>query len=779
MVNGSDDPMPKRAAADLAQLQTALPGSPVILAAQDAALRYRWVCNPPPGAPADCTGLTDAQLLPAAAVALLAPLKQAVLASGQPWRGDVRIDWPCGAAHYDLSLRPLYDSAGRSAGLATTAVDISRFQRSNSRNPPPQPHDGTAGYRAALAAGRLGSWQTDLVAGTRQWSPEGMALFGLDLPDGRGKVGGDDDEYQRALHPDDRHLVARFHSLADQQDSFMSDYRVVHPDGRLLWLSGRGQVVARLPDGRAHRLVSIVADISERKLAEEGLRIERERLALVLKSGRMGVFDSDLAQGTLWWSEQTYRVFGVDPQHFQPSASSVAALIHPDDRAGFLQRRQQAIAQRQPIEHEFRVLHADGRSVWIDYHGQTDYTADGCARRHFGVAVDITARKLAELALHEADRRKDDFIAVLAHELRNPLAPIRHALSLLRLPGIDSAQRDWCRDVMDRQLTQMTRLLEDLLDVSRMARRPFTLRLERLDIASAIRRAVELAQPLLDGARHQFSLTLPPQPLVVHGDTARLTQALSNLIVNAAKYTPPGGHIAVDAAQHGPLVEIHVNDDGIGLSAEQIPQVFEMFNQVNGASDHAQGGLGIGLALARGLVLMHGGTLVARSAGLGQGSTFTVGLPLAAPAALPEPAPAEPLASPQFLVPPSARRRVVVADDLRDAAESLAQVLRAMGHEVFLAFDGAQALMLAERHRPEVVLLDLGMPALDGVEACRRIRAQPWGRSMLLIAQTGWGQPHDRKRTREAGFDHHLVKPIDLDLLGQLLEPVPAQARSG
>ena len=485
---------------------------------------------------------------------------------------------------------------------------------------------------------------------------------------------------------------------------------------------------------------------------------------------------------------------GVDAQHFQPTSSSVAALVHPDDRAQFLLLRQQAITLRHPVAHEFRVLHPDGRLVWIDHHGQTEYGAGDTPLRHYGVAMDITARKLAELALHEADRRKDDFIAVLAHELRNPLAPIRHALGLLRMPGIDAAQRDWCRDVMDRQVAQMTRLLEDLLDVSRMVRRPFTLRHERLDIACAIERAVELAQPLLHSAGHQLTLALPDEPVFIDADMTRLAQVLSNLLVNAAKYTPTGGRIAVQAAQRGALLEITVSDNGIGIAAEHLPNIFEMFSQVHETPDRTHGGLGIGLSLARGLVVMHGGTLSACSAGPGQGSTFTVRLPMPAsqpakpPAATPAAPPDTPqapatasdalarlAAQPQPTVPGAALCRVLVADDLRDAAESLGQLLQALGHEVHLAFDGAQALVLAERHRPDVALLDLGMPVQDGLETCRRIRAQPWGRTMLLIAQTGWGQPQDRQRTREAGFDHHLVKPVDLGVLTDLL----AQARPG
>ncbi len=634
-------------------------------------------------------------------------------------------------------------------------------------------HVSVASYRAALAAGRLGSWETDLVARTRHWSPEGMALFGLQLTGGLGQVGGDADEYHRALHPDDRPLVARFHALADAHDTFTAEYRVLHPDGRVLWVSGRGQVVTRRPDGRAHLLVNIVADITDRKSAEEDLRIERERLSLVLKSGRMGVFDIDLVRGVHWWSQQTYRVFGVDPQQFQPAAASLAALIHPDDRDTVLQCRQQAIALRQPLEMEFRVLPPNGGLVWVCQHSQTEYGAHGQPLRHHGVATDITPRKLAELALLEADRRKDDFIAVLAHELRNPLAPIRHALSLLHMPGLADAQRDWCRAVMDRQVGQMTRLLEDLLDVSRMARRPFTLRRERLDIAGVIARAVELAQPLIDQAGHQLVLLLPAQPAQIDGDPVRLAQVLSNLLVNAVKYTPPGGQITVQAAQRGALLEILVRDNGIGIADQHLPHIFEMFNQVHTAPDGVHGGLGIGLSLARGLVDMHGGTLTARSAGIGQGSTFTVHLPMPLPTA----AAASAVPSPAATVPAlaAARRCVLVADDLPDAAESLAHLLMAMGHEVHVAFDGAQALVLAERHRPDVALLDLGMPVQDGYATCRRIRAQDWGHAMVLIAQTGWGQPQDRLRTRDAGFDHHLVKPISLAALTSLLALLPAQ----
>ena len=289
-----------------------------------------------------------------------------------------------------------------------------------------------ARYRSALHAGRMGSWETDFVAGTRTWSKEGMALFGLDLPEGRGQVGGAADEYQAALHPDDRHLAADFHALADRQDSFIAEYRIVRPDGAVLWLSGRGLVMSRRPDGRAERLVSIMADVSERKLSEDGLRLMRERLALALQAGQMGVFDLDMVNDVLWWAPQTYDVFGVSPETFTPTRESVIDLVHPDDRRGFIQGRLQALARREPFVQEYRCLRPDGRIAWISHRGQAEYDAAGRPVRSFGVALDITERKLAEQALQEADRRKDSFIATLAHELRNPLAPIRNAVQLLR-----------------------------------------------------------------------------------------------------------------------------------------------------------------------------------------------------------------------------------------------------------------------------------------------------------------------------------------------------------
>ena len=486
-----------------------------------------------------------------------------------------------------------------------------------------------ARFRAALVAGRMGSWETDFATGTRHWSHEGMALFGLSLPDGRGQIGGDGDEYVAAIHPDDRHRVAAFYALADQQDSFDAEYRIVRPDGTTLWLQGRGLVVARGADGKAQRLISIMADASERKETEERLRIERERLGLALTAGQMGAFEMDFGANTLWWSAQMYALFGVDAKRFEVTPRSVLTLLQPDDAKEFLRVRNEAIALHRPFVFEFRVRRG-GVPVWLHIRGHAAYDTHGKASRSFGVMMDVTDRKQIEQMLRESDRNKDDFIAILAHELRNPLAPIRNAIHLLRQVGSENATATWCHSVLDRQVSQMTRLLDDLLDVSRLSRGQLKLRLEPMQLATAIEHAVEIARPVIDAGRHTLQVSMAPRPLRVEGDLTRLAQVFSNVLINAAKYTPPGGLIRLTVQVEGAVVVVRVADNGIGIAAEHMEQIFRIFGQVTSSVDRAQGGQGIGLSLSKGLLEMHGGTIEAHSEGLGQGSEFVMRLPLRA-----------------------------------------------------------------------------------------------------------------------------------------------------
>ena len=360
--------------------------------------------------------------------------------------------------------------------------------------------------------------------------------------------------------------------------------------------------------------------------------------------------------------------------------------------------------------------------------------------------------------LHEADRRKDDFLATLAHELRNPLAPIRSGIEVLRLRG---ARRDTVLPMMERQVQHLTRLLDDLLDVSRITRGKVTLQVERTELGPAVQAAVEANRALIDRKGHDLKLSLPAEPVWLDADPVRLAQILSNLVNNAAKYTPPGGRIGVTVTQAGEEVEVVVSDSGIGIPAEHRGAIFDMFTQIESHASHAEGGLGIGLALVRGLVALHGGTVEARSDGPGRGSEFKVRLPAR-------------MRQWPALVPGSVDRRrarltILVVDDNHDAASTLALFLEELGHEVRVAYDGESALRLAEAHRPHTVLLDLGMPGIDGYEVCRRLRVPTWGRRMRIIAVTGYGQDSHRRRSSEAGFDAHLVKPVSTETLVELV----------
>jgi len=400
---------------------------------------------------------------------------------------------------------------------------------------------------------------------------------------------------------------------------------------------------------------------------------------------------------------------------------------------------------------------------------------------------EVAERARAERALKEADRHKDEFLATLAHELRNPLAPIRNAVQLMRQRPLADPQLVWARDLIARQLSHLTRLVDDLLDVSRITRGKINLARVPVEVSELVARAVETVEPLIQERGHALVVSEAAEPLRVSGDPLRLTQALANVLSNAAKYTERGGTITLTAMREGDNVAIRVKDTGIGIPAELQPMIFDMFTQLNRTSGRPQSGLGIGLALVRRLLEMHGGTVAAFSEGKDRGSEFVITLPLMprelarVRAASGDTGSCEcgdsgDTGDPRNMTSPGqdqTRRRILVADDNSDALESLAMLLELGGHEVYTASNGVLALESAERHQPDVALLDIGMPELDGYEVARRIRSQPWGRSITLVALTGWGQESDRRRSGEAGFDSHLVKPLDLEQLSRLLAELP------
>jgi len=383
---------------------------------------------------------------------------------------------------------------------------------------------------------------------------------------------------------------------------------------------------------------------------------------------------------------------------------------------------------------------------------------------------DATKLRQAEHELKEADRKKDEFLATLAHELRNPLAPLRNALSILSISP-DPNALDRLKEMMTRQVNQMVRLIDDLLDVSRINRGKLELRMEQVELVLIINHAVESCRPMADGSNHTVTVTLPPQPLVLSADPIRLAQVFTNLLNNSCKFTKDGGRISMSVERQGRDVVVAVKDDGIGIPPDKIDGIFEMFSQVDRTLEKSEGGLGIGLALVKRLVELHGGSIEARSEGLGKGSEFIVRLPVDVEhQSLPD--------EPVEAIRPSASRRILVVDDNRDSADTLVMLLRLSGNETFAAHDGEEAVEVAAKNRPDVILLDIGLPKLNGYDACRRIREQQWAKNIAVIALTGWGQDEDRRKSSEAGFSGHMVKPVDHAALMKLLATLFADVES-
>ncbi len=505
--------------------------------------------------------------------------------------------------------------------------------------------------------------------------------------------------------------------------------------------------------------------------AQAALQRSRDVLSLAMRGGRMGAWSRDLFSGKVWWSREMEDIFGLPAGGFQGREEDFIAHLHPDDHERVAQAMGGAIERRGDYVVEFRFLPAGGDWRWMEVRGRVDCDENGQPNMLYGLGIDITERQQSESELrrlneelHAAGRRKDEFLATLAHELRNPLSPIRSGIEILRSPRATPTQAEWARDLILRQTEQMTRLVDDLLEASRITRGTVELRREVTDLLAAVRLALDAAAPQIEQARHRLELSMGAGPLWVNADPTRLVQVLVNLLNNAARYTPPGGVIALEVSGEGAQARIVVRDNGIGIEPQHLGSIFEMFSQVSPSLERGSGGLGIGLALARALVQMHGGSIAVESEGLGRGTGFIVTLPLLPQDSLPAAAmlPAMP--------EQSDGRRVLLADDNRDAAAAMAALLEMQGYDVRMAHDGEEALELATRFRPEAILLDIGMPRLNGYEVAQRLRGEPWAAQRLLVAISGWGQASDKARSREAGFDHHLTKPVNPTDLLRLLK---------
>jgi PAS domain S-box-containing protein len=514
----------------------------------------------------------------------------------------------------------------------------------------------------------------------------------------------------------------------------------------------------------------------ENARAEVALREHRDVLALAMRGGRMGAWSRDLRTNRVWWSHELEEIAGLEPGGFAGHESAFFEVVHADDRALVNEAVVGAIESHSDYTVEFRFRHASGAWRWMEGRGRAVYSESGEPVMLYGIGIDITERKRAEdelrrlnAELSEADRRKDQFIALLAHELRNPLAPVRFSLELLRLPGASAVEHEQARVIIDRQVAQMTKLLDDLLDVARVGRGKLQVHRAPVSLNAALQMAVETSRPLIERQRHELSVSLPAEEMTVLGDPVRLTQVFANLLNNAARYTPAGGTLSLLAQIEGERAVVRVVDNGVGLRPDQLRAIFKPFAQAH--EPGYSGGLGLGLSLAQAIVTLHHGTIEAHSEGPSKGTEFVVALPLAAAPATERPADAASRG------PGKVTRRVLVVDDNRDAADAMAVLLEADGHHVTTVYDGTAALASVTSAMPEVVLLDIGLPDVTGYEVAQRIRAMRGGEQLTVVAISGWGQARDKQLAFESGFDAHLTKPADPAQVRELLAERPARPR--
>jgi PAS domain S-box-containing protein len=572
--------------------------------------------------------------------------------------------------------------------------------------------------------------------------------------------------WRLALHPDERSAARRMQEQLLAGQSVEGQSRLVGKDGRVVAVNYLTRPIFDR-DGRVVRIVGAAQDITERKQAEQALR-EREQQFTRFTEHLPGLaWMKDVEGRYVYVNDAAAAIFGRPPAELYGKTDD--DLFPPNTAAQFKANDRRALESGLGIQVIETLLHDDGVLHSSIVSKFPIPGPDGRPALVGGMAIDITDQRRAEAALRDADRRKDEFLATMAHELRNPLAPIRHAIEILKSKAPVDRDLAYSRDVIDRQVQQMVRLLDDLLDVSRISRNKLELHKQPIKLATVIENAFETSQPLMVASRHQFSVSMPADPVHLDADPVRLAQVFANLLNNAAKYTEPGGQICLRAEREGSDIVVCIRDTGIGISAEMLPRLFEMFSQATPALARSQGGLGIGLALVKGLVELHGGTIEVKSAGQGKGSEFVVRLPVMVQ--LP---PLETPAAPSLDHVASEKKvRILIADDNRDGADSLARMLRILGHETHTVYDGQQAVEQAVSFHPDIILLDIGMPKMNGHDAARHIRQQSWGKDVLLIALTGWGREEDRRRTQEVGFDHHLVKPVDAKALLALLSELP------
>ena len=567
---------------------------------------------------------------------------------------------------------------------------------------------------------------------------------------------------EKYIHPHDRPRVREAIAEAIRtRGVFELEHRVLLVDGSLGWTHSRA--VPMLNDaGEITEWVGMASDVTARRHAQAQLEDQRRLYEAILTNTPDLAYVWDLQHRFIYANDGLLRMWG---KTWDEAIGKTCLELGYEPWHAEMHGREidQVKSTRQPVRGQVPFNGSFGRRMY-DYLLVPVIGTNGEVEAVAGTTRDVTESKLLESSLLDADRRKDEFVATLAHELRNPLAPIRNAVYLLKKPQLEPEVLRNARDIIDRQLQHMVRLVDDLLEVSRITLGQVTLRQETVDLHDVFRDALDAIAPLVAKKGHRLDVNIPAGKLLVRGDATRLSQVLQNLLDNAIKYTPDGGEISVNATRTRDQARITVRDNGIGIAPEMHTRIFELFTRVHPDERVKSSGLGIGLALARQLIKLHAGSIEVTSAGPDTGSEFVVSLPL-----LPQAEATAPALDPAINDAPAGHKRVLVVDDNRDAAESLAMIIEMSGCEVALAYDGLQALQIIATFKPQLAFMDIGMPGMDGYEVAQRVRAMPSGSDIALVALTGWGQAEDKKRAHAAGFDEHLTKPVDPDTLDSVL----------
>jgi PAS domain S-box-containing protein len=651
------------------------------------------------------------------------------------------------------SAAPIRDSKGILIGAVMVFHDITARRQVEAALT-----ESELQYRTVFNQAAVGIAVTELRGGFLQANRKFAEVFGYTLEELRQLT------FLQLTHPDDLAEAAeKMQPITTGESSELQlEQRCICKDGRTIWVLSTISLV-RDAAGRPHHLTSILEDITARKRAEEA----QARLAAIITSSDDSIISMTLGGAITTWNRGAERMYGYVAAEMIGHTTSV---LIPRDRANEEKLILERIRRGERIDH-FETVRVRKDNVKMDVSVAVSPIQDmnGNIIGASKITRDITQSKRTEAALRETDRRKDEFLATLAHELRNPLAPIRQAALISKASTSTESQKRWSHDVIERQVHHMSLLLNDLLDISRVTRGTLELRLETTDLSDIIEAAVETARPIIDAKRHAFSVVSPSESIRIVADPLRLAQILSNLLTNAAKYTDPEGQIQLRIDRSADGVTIAVSDSGIGIPQDAAAHVFDMFSQVKSTQDRSEGGLGIGLALTKGLVELHRGRIEVRSAGPGSGSEFIVWLPNHGSrngevAAQTSAGAARPMS-----------RRILIADDNRDAADSLAMLLSIDGHVVHVVHSGHEALAAFSEFRPQVALLDIGMPDISGYEVASAVRQGSMGRAITLIAVTGWGQDRDKAQALAAGFNHHFTKPVDPDRITDILRSIDRQ----